>query len=230
MKRVSATIFKQLIFFHHNVFVLGRATCFLAVIVTLGIGCGKKVLTPTEYVTWIENADNGIRIERTNDRFKYQLQLKPPLYIVIRERTGQLHSLDELAGYAKEFDNLQYFTLKIAQRGEPSSSAESIQHFDADMNYLSYGFQNDIRLIDGCDTLPCILFHHENTGGLTSYDVFSLAFDSSQYPDKDISTKSSLCPNAKKILINSSEHSELNMELSLDGKNLHELKSIQIAF
>ena len=52
----------------------------------------------------------------------------------------------------------------------------SRKEYEDRVNYFAFGMQNDIRLVQGGDTLPCQLFHFERVYDVAPYATFLLAF------------------------------------------------------
>jgi hypothetical protein len=45
--------------------------------------------------------------------------------------------------------------------------------------YSAFEMQKDIYLVDGMDTLPCVMFHFERSFDVTPFGHFSIAFENS---------------------------------------------------
>ncbi len=149
------------------------------------MSCQKsKNLSPVDYVRWIENPSNGLNVMLEKEEEKYSLQFKPIEYIVaVQER--RKHLPKEVFERAKsQMEGLQYFTFRINPDESPAAWLDqekmSAEDYRKNVKHLSFGMQNDMTLIDGIDTLTCLLFHHEQSYKLNSSYTFLLGFEMSE--------------------------------------------------
>lgn len=132
-----------------------------------------------DYIKWVNNSDNGLKVEKTIEDFTYSLQYKPDEYVALMELKKDTVSATELKKKMSEYDGLQYFNFKI----ETDSRTELLKknltqtnEYYARIQYFSFDMQKDLKLIDGKDTLDCTLFHFERVFGLAPYATFVLGF------------------------------------------------------
>lgn len=141
----------------------------------------ENVLAPKEYVAWVEDKDNGLRIERLMNPITYTLQYKPYDYVIAKEERSNTISKSTFADWYKELDKMQYYTLRIEAKGVTDilkMNSPSQQEYYQRQNYLTYEFQGDIQLVDGTDTIPCDLFQMVGNYGLAPYIDFVIGFKS----------------------------------------------------
>ena len=136
---------------------------------------------PLEYVKWVENPDNGLLVQTEQEGFIFKLQYKPIEYIIaVQERRKRLPEAT-VTQARKELSGMQYFTFKIRPEKEDQALLDktkmTVSEFDQRLGYFSFSMQKDLLLVDGQDSLPCLLFHHEPTYGLTGEETFLLGFD-----------------------------------------------------
>lgn len=136
---------------------------------------------PKDYVKWVEDENNGLKAKKNIGVYSFELQYKPLEYVVLREQKNKLTNNDMLLSETEKIKDLQYFTFRI---GVPGSNDEAIKNGAANyseyqkrVNYFSLQMQQDLRLIDGTDTLACVLHHFERTYGVDPYSTFVLAFE-----------------------------------------------------
>ncbi|MEL6866460.1 MAG: hypothetical protein AAFP19_18690 [Bacteroidota bacterium] len=149
-------------------------------------GC-QSSLSPSEYVKWVSDSENGLRRVKQIGSVKMELQYKPIPYVIANELRS--NHIDRTA-FEERYTALeggQYFTMKISI-DEPGQ--DITKYGIRDMNeqqerlyYLSYAMQNDIHLLQGSDTLACKLYHFERSYDLTPHRTFVLAFDEKESPD-----------------------------------------------
>ena len=148
-------------------------------------GCRERQsLHPAEYVEWIENPGNGLRTTKQVDELLFTLQYKPHDYLALKASKKINPTAEEMRKYKNEISDLQYFTLQL---GNADSTADGLttgmnddSEFYGRIQYFTSAIQNDFKLVDGKDTLPCVLHHFERTYGLTPYTSFVLGFRNSQ--------------------------------------------------
>lgn len=141
-----------------------------------------------QYVNWVENPQNGIKVEKQIGDFDFEVQYKPYEYIVLKNKRNTQITKEQMLTEVDSINGLQYYTLKIGlHAGEGDLlkyNLHDVQSYTDRVNYFSFGAQSDIKLVDGNDTLSCALLHFERTYGLTPYINLILAFqkDTSKVP------------------------------------------------
>ncbi len=128
------------------------------------------VLPVADYLEWVRNPENGLRKEKEIDELGFQLQYKPYEYIIcLEERVNEIPDT-LLQKKLAELEGVQYYDLKISlKEGEGEIlkfNISSADQYNKRVKYFAFEMQNDIQLVEGNDTLPCLLYHFERT-----YDV-----------------------------------------------------------
>ncbi len=135
---------------------------------------------PLSFVKWVEDGTHGLRKGRTFDNFIYTAQYKPWPYIICEEQRKEEIPDSIAKKRLKELNGMQYVDLKIELKeggGELLKyKLQSPKEYESRINYFSFGMQKDIQLIEGGDTLPCLLFHFERVYNVAPYATFLLAF------------------------------------------------------
>jgi hypothetical protein len=142
----------------------------------------KMVTMPSEnYITWVRNPQNGLVKTKTIDDLKFTVQYKPYEYIVCLEERSDKVADTTMKRKVKELDGMQYYDLKIllkTNEGELlKSGINSMEEYDKRVKYFSFGMQNDIQLVDGKDTLPCVMYHFERAYDATPVCTLLLGFN-----------------------------------------------------
>lgn len=136
-------------------------------------------LAPMEYAAWVEDKNNGLKVEKTIEEFTYTLQYKPTEYVALMElKKDSVRSL-ELNKKMEEYDGLQYYTFRISTDSRMELLKKNLKEgndYYGRIQYFSFDMQKDLKLIDGKDTLDCVLFHFERVYGLAPYATFVLGF------------------------------------------------------
>jgi len=140
----------------------------------------NEQLTPKEYVQWLQDKDNGIKKEKNIDDITFSLQYKPAEYIVCMEEKKDQISDSLLKKQQEEFSDMEYYDLTIALsegQGELlKHDLTSITQYDERVQYFAFDMQQDIKLIEDGDTIPCSLYHFERTYDVAPYSKFLLGF------------------------------------------------------
>lgn len=149
----------------------------------------NKELEPTSYVIWVESKENGLRQEKKMGEIRYILQYQPQDYIALKElEADKLLDQKKFEAIKGELGSMEYYKLRIEsvdgidiEKLGTSSPDEFMQR----SNYLSFGLQTDIVMVNEKDTVPCALFHNSKNYGLAPYVDFALAFVSPEQNNQD---------------------------------------------
>ena len=137
-------------------------------------------LTTLDYMNWIENKENGLKVEKKISDFVYTALYKPYEYLALFELKKDNIRKKELYEKMNEYDGLQYFTFRITAENQQQEllkvGIDSDDAYYARIEYFSFKMQNDFKLMEGKDTLDCVLFHFERVYGLAPYATFVLGF------------------------------------------------------
>lgn len=145
-------------------------------------GCSeRKELPPMEYVAWIENAENGLKVTKKVDDIVFTLQYKPHDYLVLKESKKVSPAPEDIIKGKKEIEDMQYFTFQVGNEAGTADGLTAGINDDSErygrIEYFTSAIQKDFKLVEGTDTLPCLLHHFERTFGLTPYTTFVLGFE-----------------------------------------------------
>jgi hypothetical protein len=137
--------------------------------------CSKKQVSAGDYVKYVEEESNGLKVSKNMGDIKYLLQYKPIDYVLLKENPTEPKIKKE------DVEGMQYFTLSYALTNQEKDVLRYNLSGQADyyerVNYMSYGLQQDIYLVDGKDTLPCILFNFVRAYGLSPKADVMLGFE-----------------------------------------------------
>lgn len=143
--------------------------------------CGKSTLVASDYVSWVNDPTNGLLKHKMITPLEVELLYKPIPYIIANEqRTNEINKEAYEARF-KKLEGLQYYTLKLSIVGQ-EQDVTNFQVMDQTQQqdrlaYLSFAMQEDIKLVEGNDTLPCVLYHFERSYDVTAFRTFVLAFE-----------------------------------------------------
>ena len=165
----------------HRILVLS----LLVIFILLGFGC-DKALEVKEYVQFIKNPDNGLKKQKKVGAIIADLQFKPVPFIIANELRKHNINATEFNFRKKELQGLQYYNLQLGvdpslNKNITTYNSNSLEDQQERLYYLSYQLKNDIRLIQGTDTLAPILYHFERTYDISNHRTFVLAFEEKEY-------------------------------------------------
>jgi uncharacterized protein YuzB (UPF0349 family) len=143
------------------------------------IGC-QKTLSTGEYARFIQNPENGLRIEKQKNGVKLTAQYKPLAFLALQNDPA--HKAENISKNIKEIKGYHYFNFTIGSSDGHTALLEgndsSTRHFNR-LSYCEFTMQENFALVDGKDTLPCEMYHFERNYNLAPLNNFILAF-----PDK----------------------------------------------
>jgi len=183
-------------------------------------GC-KESVSYTDYNNWVLNPSNGLYKTTEQQGLNVEVLNKPIPYIIGKEFKSQKLSASDYNKRTSELREMQYFDLKISPtNGQPMTSylASDQNEQQANLYYLSYEMQKDIKLIEGQDTLPCLLYHYERYYQLDKQTVITLAF-----PQKKGNSNFN-----KKLSIHPRIWAENSIEIEFQHKDLKNIPALKI--
>ena len=132
-----------------------------------------------DYLKWVESEANGMRVKKALTDYSFTLQYKPHTYMALMRLKSPNPPVAELNKVKELYGDLQYFTLRITSGDNEelmkAQGGDNLEYFQR-LEYFSGQMQDQLRLIDGKDTLPCVLYHFERNYGLAPYSDIDLAF------------------------------------------------------
>jgi hypothetical protein len=157
----------------------GIIPIFIMIVVAL-TSCGPDTLEGREYIAFVEDPENGLHLEKSLSSYSIQVQYRPTPYIAMMEERSTELSTELLKQKREELDGLQYYSMRIGTESSRTMLLENVEDEVEFANKLSYfieHMQYDLSLVDGQDTLPCVLFHFERNYNLSKHNDVLLAFE-----------------------------------------------------
>lgn len=141
----------------------------------------SKVALPVEgYIEYIKDTQNNLILTKTISDFSYTIQYLPSEYLALKELKSDSLTAKKIEQKLGELNELQYFVFSIQNNKSGKEllkyNLENEIEYQARLDYFSFRMQDDLKLIDGSDTLSCELFHFERTFDLSPRLVFNVAF------------------------------------------------------
>ncbi|MCF8231365.1 MAG: hypothetical protein K9J27_04180 [Bacteroidales bacterium] len=144
----------------------------ITTILVLGIlaSCSGN-LGPREYLQWVENEDNGLRVRQATTEATYSLQYEPAEYKALKSMERDAINQTNLMANEKRFSSLHHFLLKIRPKKHQFDSDDAL------IEYLAYELEDNIQFIRGRDTLKrTVMYHLESPTGVKPYYHILLAY------------------------------------------------------
>lgn len=175
--------------------------------------------SPKEIVGYVNNPENGMKRTYETDDISFELLYKPSLYIAILEEKEK-STEESVNNRVKELEGLQYYNLKIINKSGSDllkyKLKEEKEYYNR-LNYLSTFLKNDIRLIQGEDTLKPVLYQFERNYGLAPFCTSVFAFK-----ETDLNLKKD-----KELIIKDQVFSNQEIHFILKNESLKELPNIE---
>jgi hypothetical protein len=168
------------------IFFLGGALLLLN-------NCRNMNAMPADYMRYVEDAGNGLRIEKKMGQVKFTAQYKPYEYILLKETKARPNTEEELQTNLKELSGYEYITFNIGAvsgKSSPIEKKDNNSEYFQRLSYCTSELQNDFLLIDGDDTLPCKMYQFERNYGMGPSNNILLGFQ--QKKPKEIHDKTLL--------------------------------------
>jgi hypothetical protein len=155
------------------------------------LGCGGGGLSPRELVRWVEKPENGLKAGKAINNYLFEAQYKPLDYIIAKEERKDELPATLVSDRKKALGNeMDYFNFRISTTEQGKDVISTFVKEDDPgtkemvLKYLSYDIKDDFYLLDGQDTLKCLLFNHPPNYGLAPYLDFVMGFESRPGKDK----------------------------------------------
>ena len=150
-------------------------------------------LEPYEYVSFIDQGDNGLHVTKEFEDLAFEVTYKPTDYLVVKE-LKQKHILPaDYKAVRQDYKDMHYFLLSIKNTSEQTDvlkyKISTPTAYSERLKYFSFGMERDFRLVEGTDTIPCSMVLYERNYGINGQANFMLAFpvtDTSAVYDKTI--------------------------------------------
>ena len=166
---------------------------FSRIFSTGNIEGSSSTVSAKELMDYVIKPDNGLIKKKKISEFIYQVKFKPLDYIISKELKGNVIDSAEYIKKYNELSGLQYFDFRIEVEGISTEilkyNLQSISDYEERINYLAFKMQSDFKLVEGSDTLDCLIYHMERAYDVVPYTTVLLGFNTkvnSYYLDKTI--------------------------------------------
>lgn len=144
-------------------------------------GCRPGKLSPEAYLQWVEDPENGLQMSREMGGFRIIARMMPEQYWDLKQgsKTNEIEEDSD--------SRIRYFQLRIEPKDKETevlkAGINDEQTYQERLTYFKYGMQKDLYLVQGTDSLKAVLYHYEQSFGLTPFTTSLIAFeDKIDYP------------------------------------------------
>lgn len=179
-------------------------------------GCKEEGTSTSDFIKWVENDKNGLKVSKQFENFIVTTQYKPLPYQALRQLKQVNPPRNQFKKEMEELDGLEYFNLVIRLANNNGDVLKEKINSENDyyqrIKYFSFEIQKDLVLKYGNGaTKPCVFSHFERNFGISSAITITMAFES-----ENIQSDKTLEFNDKvlglgKIELQISEHSINNI-------------------
>lgn len=165
----------------------------LSVVTICASSCEDEMLSPKQYIKWVEEKNHGFMQVQETPEYRYSLLYKPKPYLVLKSQPDAGKNQASFIAAEKTFEDLNYVSLwfETPNSGDPVQQGKAEKEvLEQRIHYCSFDIQQDLVLLEGSDTLRCVFAHWERLGSITSRQHFILAFEKSRHD-----------PNADKLFV-----------------------------
>ncbi len=149
------------------------------------LACRSEYL-PSDFLSYANDPTNGLRTVKRVGGLEFDLLYQAPAYIIANELRTNAIAPEVFKSRREALTELQYYRLKIGVAdGSENITTYGVTDVGGQQDrlyYLSYHFQDDLRLIQGRDTLRASFCHFERNYDIAPHRTFMLAFPRGQEP------------------------------------------------
>lgn len=138
-------------------------------------------MDPKQYKRWHESDESHLRQKREMGDFEFTAFYQTNNYLALKEMDKKdTIEKKEFDNKLSEYGSMTYVSYRIENMKQGNdlmkANLSSDNEYYARLEYFSFKMQNDFKLVNGRDTLDCLLYHFERTYSLTPYTTFVLGF------------------------------------------------------
>lgn len=150
-------------------------------------GCSPESLDRHAYVSSITDPENGLIKRQEFGDMAVEVFYQPLEFVYLKERKEKPISVADFNTWKKEREGYEYYVVRLVNRNVKEIAeykSSGFNEYASKLDYLVAGFQDDINMVCGTDTVPCALFHYERSYGLSGNNNFNVIFKRDTTSDK----------------------------------------------
>ncbi len=185
----------------------------------------KVFLEKDDYINWYKEVGaKELSYTKKIDGLAFSILYKPYEYeFLCANDIGDSLIKEDL----EKTSDLQYFTIRIAKEDYKDDLLKfdlaNYEEYDSRVKYYSFDVGNDIKLIDGLDTLNCVGVQYERTYSLNPYITLVVNFLNKENKGKNTSELL-----AKTIVFEDRVFGKGTVILSIDEDKIRSIPSLKL--
>lgn len=142
---------------------------FMSGLFAIVLACNPKSIDSKDYVRYFEDKENGLIISNEVGEIRATLFYKSYEYQFLKQGQNEILSYDMLNDI--KMDSLQYFTIRIESLiGNDILTVPGILNsYYERLEYLKNNVCKDFWIIEGEDTIPCLMSHFEQNYNMVKH-------------------------------------------------------------
>lgn len=150
----------------------------------------KTDLPLPEFVKWVGDKENNLSKSKEISEMKYHLSYIPKECMAYLELKDEAYTPEQFNKTLESYKTMTYFNFRIELKDGKGEllkyDLNSPQQYTERINYVSFGMQKDIFLVQEKDTLFPGLYHFERTFDIAPFTTVMIAFDNEKFnPEKE---------------------------------------------
>ena len=138
-----------------------------------------------EFVSWVADTKNELSKSKEITDIDYRICYLPAESMAYMELKNENFSQEQFKQSCKYYTDMSYFNFRIELKQGSGELLKyhlnSPQQYNDRINYMAFGMQKDVFLIQGKDTLYSGLYHFERIFEVAPYATVMLAFDNKKF-------------------------------------------------
>lgn len=156
----------------------------------LSLSNTKTELPLEEFVKWVGDKQNDLSKSKEISEMKYHLTYVPKECMAFLELKDEAYTPEQFNNSLNSYKTMSYFNFRIELKDGKGEllkyNLTSPQQYTERINYVSFGMQKDIFLVQEKDTLLPGLYHFERIFDVAPFTTVMLAFDNEKFdPEKE---------------------------------------------
>lgn len=162
----------------------------LFLIAIIAWSCGtKNGISVNEYVSWFGKKDCPVKKTIEVEGYQYELRYLTADCMALKDLSKEELSKRKLKEELKAREGLFYFLLRVTPVEEKKQ--KFVEEESKSISWLSFKSKEDIKVIQGADTLSCVMDLFEPSLGIMPYQSFNIGIlkpenKKEENPDTDI--------------------------------------------
>ncbi len=151
---------------------------YLVLVLILLCSCAKNELGISEYIEFIRSEKNGLSKEIRQDKYKFKIQYEPAEYLALKELRGASITPDKFDCELQRFKDYFYLDLCVSRiDGNLLLDIKDSSVYEGLLNHFAFNLAPSVFIVQGTDTLRCLLYEMNNPGSMSPEYHFQMMFE-----------------------------------------------------